>query len=91
MTLARCFGSAAASGGTSLAIGDRGAVQARVERILELIELPSQEEVLTGAPEAVRAALAAGDMEALGVARGEMPAAEAEALVERLKAVGVLG
>ncbi len=62
-----------------------------VERVLELIELPSPEEVLAGAPAAVRAALEAGDAEALQGALGEMPAEEAEALVERLRALGVLG
>ncbi len=41
--------------------------------------------------ERVRAAIAAGDPEALGVALGAIPAAEAEALLERLRAVGVLG
>ncbi len=48
--------------------------------------LPSQEEVLAGVPKAVRDALAAGDVEALQGALGEMPAEEAEALVEQLRA-----
>ncbi len=61
-----------------------------VERILELIELSSPEEVLAGAPKAVREAYAAGDQEALRGALGDMPGEEAEALVEQLRAVGIL-
>ncbi len=61
-----------------------------VERILELIELPSPKEVLADAPEAIREAISAGDNEALRGALGEMPGEKAEALVEKLRAAGVL-
>lgn len=62
-----------------------------IHRILELIEQPTPEEVLTAAPAAVRQAIEAGDVEALKAALGELPPEESAALVEKLTQAGILG
>lgn len=59
-----------------------------VERVLELLELPSPEELLAALPEAVREAVTSGDQEALSAAVGALPKEEAEAVLEKLQAFG---
>jgi len=62
-----------------------------VQRILELIDQPSPQEVAASLPSEVRAALEAGGIEALRTALATLPEEEALEIIERLRAAGVIG
>ncbi len=61
-----------------------------IERILELIELPTPEEVLAVVPDAVREAIEAQDVPALQAALDQLPGEEARAHVAQLREAGIL-
>jgi hypothetical protein len=61
-----------------------------IGRLLELVEQPTPEEVLEGAPESVRRAIEAGDVPALQSALAALPPAEAQQLFGLLQQAGIL-
>lgn len=63
---------------------------AMVHRILDLIEQPSQEEIIAGLPASVRSAVEASDINALRNALDALPDEEATAVIEQMRMGGIV-
>ncbi|MBA3530806.1 MAG: hypothetical protein H0T73_02640 [Ardenticatenales bacterium] len=61
-----------------------------MQRILELVEQPSREEIIAGLPAGVRNALEAGDTIALRAALAALPDHEAASVVGRMRNAGII-
>jgi hypothetical protein len=70
-----------------------------VRRVLELVQLPAdsqpaestRDQVLASLPPAVRAAIEAGDVQAANAALAQLPREQAAAIVQQLRAAGMIG